>query len=67
MALLEGAKQDPAPTVRAGCVTNLMRMNVATAAFRSLLEELRTDADPRVREAADQAIARLSQASARAN
>jgi hypothetical protein len=68
-ALLEAAKQDPAPSVRAGCVNNLMRMNVTSEAFRRLLQELRTDADPRVRDAADQALGRLGQqqASARSN
>lgn len=60
-ALLNGAKQDPAPTVRAGCITNLMRMNVTTAPYRAVLEELRTDADPRVRDAAEAAIMRLGQ------
>jgi hypothetical protein len=67
--LLEAAKQDPAPTVRAGCIANLMRMNVANEEYRRLLHELRTDADPRVREAVEQALGRLGQqqAAARTN
>ena len=63
-ALLEAAKIDPAATVRAGCVTNLMRLNVTTVAYRSVLEELRTDADPRVREAVEAAIVRLGHVAA---
>jgi hypothetical protein len=58
-ALIEGAKQDPAPTVRAGCVRSLMRLNVSSPAYRSVLEDMRTDADPRVRETAEQAIGRI--------
>jgi hypothetical protein len=54
-ALIEGAKQDPAPTVRAGCVHSLMRLNVTSPDYRAVLEDMRTDADPRVREAAAQA------------
>jgi hypothetical protein len=67
--LLEAAKQDPAPTVRAGCITNLSRMGVTSDAYRRLLAELRRDADPRVRDAVDQALGRLTPgpASARAN
>jgi hypothetical protein len=60
-ALIDEAKIDPAATVRAGCVANLMRMNVTTAPYRAMLEELRTDADPRVRDAVDAAIGRLGQ------
>ncbi len=68
-ALITSAKQDPAPTVRAGCISNLMRMNVANEAYKHVLAEMRTDADPRVREAIEQAILRLEQVqtSARAN
>jgi hypothetical protein len=60
-ALLRGAAQDPAPMVRVGCVVTLMRMNVVTASVMGVLQDLRTDADPRVRDAAEQAIARLGQ------
>jgi hypothetical protein len=38
-----------------------MRMNVVTASVMGVLQDLRTDADPRVRDAAEQAIARLGQ------
>ncbi len=60
-ALIEEAKLDPAPTVRAGCVANLMRMNVGSVPYRAMLEELRTDADPRVRDAVEAARGRLGQ------
>jgi hypothetical protein len=60
-ALVRGAAQDPAPTVRVGCVMTLMRMNVATQPVMGVLQNLRTDADPRVRDAAEQAIFRLGQ------
>lgn len=60
-ALVQAASQDPAPMVRAGCVVTLMRMNVATQSVMSVMQTLRTDADPRVRDAAEQAIVRLGQ------
>lgn len=67
-ALIQAASQDPAPMVRAGCVVTLMRMNVATPSVMNVMQTLRTDADPRVRDAAEQAIVRLGQVStARAN
>jgi hypothetical protein len=67
-ALVQAANQDPAPMVRAGCVVTLMRMNIATESVMNLMQTLRTDADPRVRDAAEQAIVRLGQSStARAN
>lgn len=64
--LMQAARQDPAPAVRAGCVANLMRMNVSTPSARGLYEALRTDADPRVREAAEAALVRLGPAAATA-
>jgi hypothetical protein len=67
-ALIEGAMQDPAPTVRAGCIADMMRMGVSSDAYRRMLEEMRTDADPRVRDAAEAAVARLGRTpTARAN
>ena len=54
-----GVRQDPAPTVRAGCVLCLARMNCQNEAVTKALQALRTDADPRVREAVDQANARF--------
>ena len=58
-ALIHAARQDPAPTVRAGCVLCLARMNCQNEAVTKALQALRTDADPRVREAVDQANARF--------
>ena len=56
------AGQDPAPTVRAGCVLTLMRMSCTNESVINLLQALRTDGDPRVREAVDQAMLRLGHA-----
>jgi hypothetical protein len=45
-----------------------MRMGVSSDAYRRMLAEMRTDADPRVRDAAEAAIGRLGQTpTARAN
>jgi hypothetical protein len=61
-ALVYAAGQDPAPTVRAGCVLTLMRMSCTNESVINLLQALRTDGDPRVREAVDQAMLRLGHA-----
>ena len=58
-ALVYAAGEDPAPAVRAGCVQCLMQMNVRTEAVANVLQALRTDPDPRVRDAAEQAIVRI--------
>jgi hypothetical protein len=65
--LLTAAKEDPAPTVRAGCVTCLARMNVQTPAVVSVLNSLKTDGDPRVRQEAEQALVRLAPGQAAAS
>src|SRR5204863_8787790 len=55
-ALLTYAKDDPAATVRTACVTGLMRMNAGGDAVTQTLSQLRSDSDPRVRQAGDQAM-----------
>ncbi|HMC67390.1 MAG TPA: HEAT repeat domain-containing protein, partial [Gemmataceae bacterium] len=57
-ALMIAAKSDPAATVRAACVRCLTKMNVNGPAMIAMLHSLKTDADPRVRQAADQALSK---------
>jgi hypothetical protein len=58
--LLKVAKDDPAPMVRAACITGLTRMNVAGEQMVQTLAALKTDADPRVRQAVEDAMARVA-------
>jgi hypothetical protein len=58
-ALLAGAKADPAPAVRAGCVRALAHMKVNTPDAVALVESLKFDTDARVRQAASDALADL--------
>jgi hypothetical protein len=60
-ALIQSATQDPAPTVRAGCVYCLGRMNAAIEPVFAMLQGMRTDIDPRVRTEVERAYTRLSQ------
>jgi hypothetical protein len=60
-ALLQSASQDPAGTVRAGCVTCLGRMQAAVEPVFGTLHALRSDIDPRVRGAVEQAFVNLGQ------
>jgi hypothetical protein len=55
-ALTTAARDDPAATVRAGCVRCLTRMKANTAPVLSVVRDLRKDADPRVRQEAEQAL-----------
>jgi hypothetical protein len=59
-ALLTAASQDPAATVRVACAECLSRMNTGAPQVRTTLEALRNDSDPRVRQAAAQALARMA-------
>jgi hypothetical protein len=60
-ALLQSAAQDPAPGVRAGCVTCLGRMQAAVEPVFGTLNAMRGDIDPRVRSAVEQAFVQLGQ------
>ena len=60
-ALLQSASQDPAASVRAGCVYCLGRMQAAVEPVFSTLHSLRNDIDPRVRQEVEQALVRLGQ------
>jgi hypothetical protein len=59
-ALVTAARQDPAATVRAGCVHSLAVQNVNTLPVLTALNALKIDPDPRVRQEADQALTRLT-------
>jgi hypothetical protein len=59
-ALLHAAKDDPAATVRACCVHGLVQMNVNTVPVVSAIKKLKDDADPRVRQEVETALASLA-------
>jgi hypothetical protein len=61
-ALLGAARQDPAASVRAGCVSCLGRMGASVGPVMSTLQSMRNDIDPRVRQEVDAALVRLGQA-----
>jgi hypothetical protein len=61
-ALVSAAREDPAASVRSGCVYNLARMQVTTEPVLALLQQLKTDSDVRVRTEAERALARLNPA-----
>jgi hypothetical protein len=60
-ALIQSASQDPAASVRAGCVYCLGRMNAAVEPVFGTLHAMRNDIDPRVRAEVEQAFTRLGQ------
>ncbi len=62
-ALLTAAKEDPAATVRAGCVRALANMKVNTLPVVTAVQALKADADPRVRLAVEDALPALGVAS----
>jgi HEAT repeat protein len=57
--LVQAARQDSAPTVRAAAVYSLSRMNLQSEPVLSTLQALRGDADPRVRQEVEQAFVRM--------
>jgi hypothetical protein len=58
-SLLTAAKQDPAASVRAGCVRCLAKMHVDNLAMMNTLQALKMDTDPRVRAEAESALAQM--------
>jgi hypothetical protein len=58
--LLKAAKEDLAPTVRAGCIRCLARMNVNTVPIVLAIQAMKKDADPRVQTEAEQALSVLA-------
>jgi hypothetical protein len=57
--LLQSAQNDPTPSVRAGCVYCLGRMQAAVEPVFATLQRLRHDTDPRVKREAETALQRL--------
>jgi len=55
-ALVTGAREDPAPTVRAGCVRCLVKMKAADPGTVATLMALKSDHDIRVRHEAEEAL-----------
>jgi hypothetical protein len=60
-ALVQSAAQDPAGSVRAGCINCLGRMQAAVEPVFATLQAMRSDIDPRVRSEVEQAFVRLGQ------
>ena len=58
-ALVLAAREDPAATVRATCVHSLAKMRCTTPTVVAVIQGLKSDADPRVRQEADQALVSL--------
>jgi hypothetical protein len=59
-SLVQSAKDDPAASVRAGCVHGLAKMNVGTQPVIALLNSLCSDPDSRVQHEASEALAKLA-------
>lgn len=59
-ALATAVKEDPAPLVRAACIRSLSRMKINTIEVLEVINEKKTDLDPRVRMEADQALIQLT-------
>jgi hypothetical protein len=57
--LVQAARQDAAATVRGAAVYSLSRMNVQSEPVLAVLQALRGDADPRVRQEVEQAYVRM--------
>jgi hypothetical protein len=55
-SLTKYAKEDPAATVRAACVHALAHMKANTTEVTAVVQELKNDRDPRVRQEADEAL-----------
>jgi hypothetical protein len=62
--LTKAAREDPAATVRAACVRALAHMKVNTIDVATVVQELKNDRDPRVRQEADSALEVLGVAAA---
>jgi hypothetical protein len=55
-ALVTAARNDPAPMVRACCVRTLAQLKVNTMPVVTTVQDLKKDADPRVRQAVEEAL-----------
>jgi hypothetical protein len=54
--LLSAAKEDPAPTVRAGCVRAIAQLKINTLPAVAVVQSLKNDPDARVRREVEQAL-----------
>lgn len=61
--LVQGVRNDPAPTVRAACIRSLTRMKIHTIETMDLFRGMKSDQDPRVRLEADKALIQQTSAS----
>jgi hypothetical protein len=61
-ALVTSAGKDPAVTMRTCCVRTLAKMNINTMPVITALQGLKSDGDPRVRQAAEDALGSLTPA-----
>ncbi len=61
-ALVTAAKEDLAPMVRTQCLRSLTRLQAQTLPVASLLQQLQSDTDPRVRDAVKDAMTALGMA-----
>jgi hypothetical protein len=59
-ALISAAKEDPAATVRAGCVRAIAQLQIKTMPAMTAVQSLKCDPDPRVRREAEQALPMLT-------
>src|SRR5262249_19120834 len=59
-ALVLGAREDPAASVRAGCVRALARMNANSGSVVAAVQSLQADADPPVRHEVERAMSILT-------
>jgi hypothetical protein len=64
LALVVAAQHDPAPMVRASCVRSLAQMRVNTMPVVNAIHTMKTDPDPRVQRAAEEALSVLAPDSA---
>jgi hypothetical protein len=59
-ALAQAAKEDPAASVRFGCIYRLAKMNAKLLSVIAVLSVLKGDSDSRVQHEASEALARLA-------
>lgn len=57
--LLAGAREDPAQPVRLACIKALVKLKANTPEVLTVIEALKTDSDPQVRQEAEQALSLL--------
>jgi hypothetical protein len=59
-ALMQAAKEDPAATVRAGCIHSLVKMNANIMPVIAVCNASKSDTDPRVQHEAAEALAKFA-------